>query len=511
MRRNTGLIGFLALIVLWSLGCGREAASLNENADLPMPELDPDRRSVTHQFPNIDLEGFEEVTPCVTWRINNDEALYVNTITLYNEGASHHSNWFVVPEEMYDGPDGFFDCGSRGFDELTSAVSGAVIFAQSTQSRDEVQQLPEGVVIKIPPRHRVVAGTHFLNLSSRAMTTSLRMSFGLIHPRLVQTVVAPLHLGYFDLHIPPQRQSRHTGECALSEIYRQASGSDFDMKLYYLLPHYHSMGNFFRVEIMGGPRDGETIMEMAGFNAEANGVVFDPPIDLTGTDGLRVTCGYNNTRDEEVGYGIGDQEMCEFLGLVDTRVMIEGGVRNHSEDNVTDHGDYIEYVTECTALAVPKNEAQSLPGETEMEAELYVPDPSEADRDLSPITECVDTPPDAVAEAPVDFRTIRADIFEASCNFSACHGGAVPAAGLSLRGDDLRERLLEATVVGAPERRLVVPGSPEDSWLYQVVSRCAPALEDGGEVRTHMPLNAPVLLEPGLVAKIRDWIAGGAQ
>ena len=74
MRRNTGLIGFLALIVLWSLGCGREAASLNENADLPMPELDPDRRSVTHQFPDIDLEGFEEVTPCVPWRINNDEA-----------------------------------------------------------------------------------------------------------------------------------------------------------------------------------------------------------------------------------------------------------------------------------------------------------------------------------------------------------------------------------------------------------------------------------------------------
>ncbi len=502
-------VRWLALILLLNVGCESDSQSMIEPAPAPAPS--DDRRTVTHQFPDIELEGFEELTPCVTWRINNDEALYVNTITLYNEGASHHSNWFVVPEDIYDGPDGFFDCASRGFDQVTSAVNGTVIYAQSTQSRNEVQALPPGVVIKIPPRHRVVAGTHFLNLSSRSMTTSLRLGLEVVHPRFVETVVAPLHLGYFDLHIPPQSQSRHTGECFLSESYFQASGQTFDMKVYYLLPHYHDLGNYFRIEIMGGPRDGETLLEMEGFNAEANGIVFDPPIDLTGSEGLRVTCGFDNPRDDVIGYGIGDQEMCEFLGLVDSEVMMEGGVRNHDADSATDMGEYIQYVSECGAFAVPKNLAQSMPSEAEVAAELYVPVPSEGDRDLPATIDCVDTPVDAVAEAPVNLDSIRTDIFEASCNFSACHGGSVPAAGLDLRGENLKERLLMTEVIGAPEHRLVVPGSPEDSWLYQVVSKCEPMLEPGSPAHTHMPLNAPVLLDAVLVAKIRDWILNGAQ
>jgi len=281
--------------------------------------------------------------------------------------------------------------------------------------------------------------------------------------------------------------------------------------LYYVLPHYHEMGNYFRLEIMGGPRDGEALLELADFNAEANGVTFDPPVDLTGSLGLRVTCGFNNITDEEVGYGIGDQEMCEFLGLVDSQVMMEGGVRTHSTDNVTDTGERIDFVSECGAFAAPKNTAQTLPTAEEIAAEIYVPQPGESDRDLAPRTECVDTPATAVAEAPVDFTSIQVDIFEASCDFSACHGGAVPAAGLDLRGEGLKERLLAATVVGAPEHRLVVPGSPEESWLYQVVSKCEPSLGEGTQPRTHMPLNAPVLLDPVLVAKIRDWIVDGAQ
>jgi hypothetical protein len=506
---------FITVVALCFSGCAKdedpqspEGPDVDAGAPVPM---DPNRGVMTHQFPPLDLEGFEETLPCITWNLNNDEAIYVEAVTLYNEGASHHSNWFVVPEALYEGPDGFFRCRDRGFDELNSALAGTVIFAQSTQSREETQRLPEGVVIKIPPRHRVVAGTHFLNLSSRDMTTSLRLSLEAVHPRAVETVVAPFRLGYFDLHIPAGRQSRMTGECLMSEPYTLATNTPFDMKLYYVLPHYHALGNYFRLEIMGGPRDGEVIMEMDGFNAEANGQTFDPPIDLTGAEGLRLTCGFNNPRDEEVGWGIGDQEMCEFLGLADTRMMMDGGVQSHSTDNVNDTADYIEFVSPCTVVSAPKNEAQTPPTEDEIAADLYLPDPSDTDRDVVPIEGCVDTPADAVAEEPVTFEGIRADIFHASCNYNACHGGAVPAAGLDLTMDSLREALIERPVVGAPDRRLVVPGNPDESWLYQVLSRCEPSLESGGTAHTHMPLNAPVLLEPGLVARVRDWIANGAE
>src|SRR5690606_5335712 len=64
-------------------------------------------------------------------------------------------------------------------------------------------------------------------------------------------------------------------------------------------------------EIVGGSRDGEVIMRHDGYG-ENFGVALDPPVDLgaAGATGLRFTCGYDNPRNDVVGWGIGDQEMC---------------------------------------------------------------------------------------------------------------------------------------------------------------------------------------------------------
>mgnify|MGYP002885729487 CR=1 FL=1 len=498
------------------LACSSGESSLDASATIDAsvssaPDASAETGSETQvirQFDNFDLTPFEETQPCVTWTLNNEKSLYVNTVTLSNRGAFHHSNWFVVPEDMYSGPDGFFDCDDRGFDELSSAVSGAVLFAQSTQSILEAQDLPEGVVIKIPPRHRVVAGVHLLNLSSRSMTTSMRMTLDLLHPQDVRVVAAPFRLGYGDLHIPPGGQSRHTGECPMAENYEAAAGREFDMKLYYILPHYHALGDYFRLEVMGGPNDGMVIHEMVGFNAEANGRSFDPPIDLTGADGLRLTCGYNNLTTEEVGWGIGDQEMCEFLGLADTGVMVDGWVRDHNFEGIEADG-VISYVSPCTTQAVPKNEAQTMPTAEEIASPLYRPASDADDPDVVPVDECLDTPLDAVATLAPTLSNIREGILSSGCNYSSCHAGGTSAANLDLTTADLHSRLVDVSSVAQPDMVLVKPGSPDESWLYQLVSKCVPSASDGS-TSAHMPLNSPTLMDPGLVATIRDWISAGA-
>jgi len=503
---------WMVAAVCWvGLGCAGEAEVAPEAPAVmeePRAPALPERaNTVTHQFPDWTLERFEENGPCVTWNLNNDQPLYVRGVALANDGGWHHSNWFVVPETLYEGPDGFFDCDDRDFDELGSALAGTVLYAQSTQARTEEQRLPEGVVIKIPPRHRVVAGTHFLNLSASGMTTSARLSFELVHPRDVKTVVAPFRLGYWDLHIPAGGQSRHTGECPMAEKYEATAGRPFDMKLYYVLPHYHALGNYFRLEIMGGPNDGQEILTLEGFNAEANGVVFDPPIDLTGADGLRVTCGYNNPTGEEVEWGIGDQEMCEFLGLADEAVMMDGGVDHHNDQGTMVDG-IMTFVSPCDTLAVAKNEKQTMPTPAEIDAELYLPPVAATDREVTRVPDCVDTPADAAAVDAPTLSTLREVIFEASCNYSACHGGAVPAGGLDLRGADLHAALMGPSTAD-PTLPRVAPGDPAGSWLYQVVAQCAPKTPSGAPARA-MPLNAPQLLAPEWVALIRDWIAAGA-
>ena len=126
----------------------------------------PETAQMVHSFGEYTMQPFAETEPCAQWTLNNDKAIYINTVTLANDGGFHHSNWLVVPETEFPGADGYFNCGDRGFNELQAAITGTVLIAQSTQSRYETQELPEGVVIKVPPRHKVVAGVHLLNLSS---------------------------------------------------------------------------------------------------------------------------------------------------------------------------------------------------------------------------------------------------------------------------------------------------------------------------------------------------------
>ena len=123
-----------------------EGASDTEPEDDPneVEPLPEGHARVIHSFGNYTLGPNEEIQPCIQWTLENDAPLYVNRVTLTNQGGYHHSNWFVIPEDTFEGPDGFYECDERNFTEIQAAISGSVIFAQSTQSRDRRTQAARG-------------------------------------------------------------------------------------------------------------------------------------------------------------------------------------------------------------------------------------------------------------------------------------------------------------------------------------------------------------------------------
>jgi hypothetical protein len=65
--------------------------------------------------------------------------------------------------------------------------------------------------------------------------------------------------------------------------------------------------------------------------------------------------------------------------------------------------------------------------------------------------------------------SLRDSVFKVACGFEHCHGNA-PAFGLHLDMADLaalEERLVNVTARGCRSERLVVPGHPEQSFLYR--------------------------------------------
>ena len=284
-----------------------------------------------YNFGQIDVEaGGEYNGVCQSWILNNPEELWVNAVEFSSQGYYHHSNWFFVPEGNHNYKDGnWYDCYNDGFEEITAALKGGVLYAQSTQVDREVQQFAEGVAIRIPPYSRVIAATHLLNYTPEDVTTELVMRLYTLPVETVKVKLTPFRLTYFPLDIPGNATSEFGGSCDIDGAFQSVDDKPLDLKLHYVLPHYHNLGHDFRVGIHGGERDGETLFELGAFTADPFGKVFDPPIDLKGAKGLDFSCTFLNTRDESVGWGIGDQEMCLLLGFAESTVAFDGSVQEN--------------------------------------------------------------------------------------------------------------------------------------------------------------------------------------
>ncbi len=304
--------------------CGVHETPDATGACAPIPG---DRQETT--FSTLQLApGEEQNGVCQSWTLNNPTELWVNGVELVTGGGYHHSNWLFVPDDEYVVDDGAWRCRDLDYSEIDAATKGGVLFAQSTQSIREVQKFPEGVAVRLPPYTRILAGTHLLNASAEPLETTISMAIYTIPADQVRVKLTPFRLSYLDLEIPPHASSDFTGACDFAETHEQLLEAPLDMKLYWVLPHAHMLASGFTLDLLGGRRDGERIFESASAAGETNGRVFDPPLDLRaiGARGVTFTCSYENPRDEVVGWGVGDQEMCVMLGFAESRMMADATV-----------------------------------------------------------------------------------------------------------------------------------------------------------------------------------------
>ena len=105
---------------------------------------------------------------------------------------------------------------------------------------------------------------------------------------------------------------------------------------------------------------------------------------------------------------------------------------------------------------------------------------------------------------PPTFTRVQSEVFNASCNFSACHSGA-GSNGLNLESP-AHAKIVNVTAYGvdAGTRVLIVPGKPEQSYLYEKLTKDMPA------AGARMP-NTGDALEQARIDLVREWIAAGAQ
>jgi hypothetical protein len=318
---------------------------------------DPLREACTlsHEFPSRTIvAGDEEETQCQSWTMHNPTELWVTAVDFDAGAAWHHSNWFYVPDTEYPMPDGFWTCEDAGFSELVAALLGGFLFAQSTQSTHETQAFPPGAAIRIPPYSRVIASTHLLNFSDQPVTTTSTITLHSVPVADVTVKLTPFRLTYHDLHLPAGQVSNFSTTCDVASEYQRRIGEPLQFRLYHVLSHYHTLGTAFRLSVAGGSQDGVQLFERVGeANGDTLGRALDPPMDLSDMTGLTFGCEYDNPRAVEVGWGIGDQEMCVMAGFAETKMAFDAIVEDGDNTVVGTTEGVVQNTGTCTLSGFP--------------------------------------------------------------------------------------------------------------------------------------------------------------
>lgn len=332
-------VHFVTILALVCAGCGSSSGSSDSGATggtggerVPVGTggsggTDAFVSSLSHVFPPVYVDvGGEVADVCQSWTLNNEEPLYVNAVRQTNEGGWHHSNWTFGPEEVFDGPDGTWNCEDRGYALQFAVAAGGVLFAQSTQALEETQSFADGAVIVIPPHSRITGNIHLINLAASAIDNSLRMELGLIPEDEVKVKLRPVGIFNTRIAVDPQAESRFELTCGLEDLFKSILQVDQmpEFNMYYVLGHYHAWGNYLNLSYIYRDGSERTIVDYDSRPGDVLGVKLDPPMPSDGAVGMRLTCGYNNDTDELKTWGIGTLEMCAFFGYLDADLAFQG-------------------------------------------------------------------------------------------------------------------------------------------------------------------------------------------
>jgi len=309
----------------------------------------------TYPFGPFEIATHQEITSsCTQITLNNQEAAYVTSVELTTGPGFHHSNWFFVPESVFYGDDGTFRCSDRSFNEAVAATLGGVLFAQSTQSPHEVQAFPPGVAIRVPPRSKLVANLHLLNPDDSVVRVTPTIKLTTVPPAEVVTQLSAISFEDHALGLPSNKQSRFTVECDLAPIHNQLYHRDPDFKMYYGLAHYHTLGTSLTLEAIRPDGSAAMVFATSHRAGDTLGGPIDPMFDMAGFTKLRFSCNYFNPRQDTVGWGVGDQEMCVFLAFSDSLSNWGGGAVQDEppgEPTIIDNG-IMSYTHPCQLLTI---------------------------------------------------------------------------------------------------------------------------------------------------------------
>jgi hypothetical protein len=254
--------------------------------------------------PNFEREIF------VYKELGNPEEVYINRIEMHMRKNSHHFlvNTFdqKTPEKLLPQTDAIRDLrdGNGSYIGETVSQMEYQLFAIASQTSEMNYQFPEGVALKMPAHHKLDVNVHYVNKGAAPIEGECYINVLKTDPSSVVHEAKPIYFSAEDIYLAANQKTIVIKEFASKE----------PMKIFMLTSHTHKLGEYFEVQINGGPRNGDVIYSSNSWHHPLL-KSYDTPLDLAAGEGLRMIVTYNNTTNTAVRFGLkSDDEMAIIFG-----------------------------------------------------------------------------------------------------------------------------------------------------------------------------------------------------
>ncbi|MFT5375411.1 MAG: hypothetical protein ACI906_002236 [Candidatus Latescibacterota bacterium] len=164
---------------------------------------------------------------------------------------------------------------------------------------------PPGIALRLPAGTLLDLNSHYVNRTDETLQGEVYANLHLVEENEIEREAQILFLNNLDLRLPAGKTTTVEREFRFAE----------DRHIIQLMSHAHEHMTEFRIEVIGGARDGELLY--IAYNWEHPPILeLDPPLRLEAGQGLRLVATYDNWTDRELGFGfLSEDEMMILYGF----------------------------------------------------------------------------------------------------------------------------------------------------------------------------------------------------
>ncbi len=306
---NTKIIFLISVMILFISACTKK---IEYNKDeipsnfVGLPAFPADSGFQLH-IPAFPIPANFEREVYIRKDFNNTTDIYVNKFRSIGRSGTHHFVLNTIREDVnFPLPpvDVMVDQNNMdGNFNLFSAIhrNATVMIAQSD---DYTLELPKGYALRLNPYTKWMANPHYFNKTDKVRFGEIYCNIYTVKKEDVQFILENTIIdGTANLVLPPNQETTITTDfiCDVKTEFMQMS------------PHYHKRGKKFQVQIIGGLKNGDIILESYDYQNPVALNFFNQPLILNKGEGLRTIATYYNESSKVVKYGVTSEDEMNYL------------------------------------------------------------------------------------------------------------------------------------------------------------------------------------------------------